>query len=385
MPTTIPPGAPGAPALRAAHWIENEGLLRDEGVLFGLTLPLDEHDPRELRHKLGAIDAHTRRAQARAESLRQELQVQLEAVAARRAEAERAHEAELLAPPALAPWPQHAVRMGIGVAAVVTVFVVVLELLRPIGLAEPVLVSLGVVLVGLSGHAARASALFTSDEARARVPDAAERWKAWATEAGLPLVMGLFVVLWAWGTRPGAQLVGGGLFVALALLVAGGQILSSVPTLWQTLRIDAESRREARRARADREARAAEAKAAHETLQEEEKRLRMELAKVATDEQLEALGEMRKQVFLSEVEFARNARRRFGDDIQEEVLADHQAYAHARGHAEAHGRASGGASRDEPAGAPEAIAGAAVAAPAPFGDGAPPAATTSAPHAADQP
>lgn len=292
------------PLGRACAWIEDEGLLRDEGVVFGLM-----RNAGALREKEAAIRAFHRRGMAEEARGRRAVQAELDALLRRQARDGSAGPPESTAPvvPAAGPGAAAvdgethapgglAARYALGLAAAAVACAgtaaIVHGQMRP-HVQHPALVTAGIVAVGCFTASLPVSLLFAGDEARRA--SGVEPWKARLAELGVPLVAALFVVAWAWESlgAPRAAATGALLFAAFAF--AGRQVLSSVPRLGSALR----ALRQARDLRLGRglepERRVVEDAAAA---------LRRRLAGFRSDEEWEAVCETRLAIFRSEYELA---------------------------------------------------------------------------------
>lgn len=308
----------------AFAWIEDEGLLRDEGVVFGLM-----RNAAALKEKEAAIRAFHRRRMA--EDARRRLAVQAEMDPllrrhARAADADRAAESAAAVAPSLVPIAPSvaspvapaqmaaetaaetaadaeaqaagglAARYALGLAAAAVACagtsVFVFEQLRP-HFQHPALVTAGIVAAGCFTASLPVSLLFTGDGARRA--SGVELWKVRLAEFGLPLVASLFVVAWGWPAMGPARAAATGALLFLAFTFAGRQALSTVPPLGAAVRV-LRRERELRRARAPR--------TDPRALEDAVAALRRQLAGMRSDEEWDALCETRLSIFRSEYELA---------------------------------------------------------------------------------
>lgn len=206
-------------------WLDNEDLLRDEGVLFGLS----DTDPTE---KLSAIRSYFAEQAAGLEHERErmdekigelnlwinqnddqiaELDGRVEALKAA-SFAESHHLPRVLAGLALS------VGMSVGN------YFLIADTLRD-SYAQSSLVALGVFLTGMFTLFNRTSTLHTEDERR--VP----RWKRALEEIGVPLAAAGFVFVHAWANQPPLRAVALGVFVFFLFLFAGKLLLGQLTLL----------------------------------------------------------------------------------------------------------------------------------------------------------
>ncbi len=266
------------------YWIDDENLLRDEGVLFGLSCG-DAESPETLqamREKVACIEAHHERLAQRAAAMlvfneaefirlvaalteadtdvertrlaaraAQEVRIRLESDARTRARDRADRSAEAAAtrhavPDALAPSEpyqiaRYTVGLALALAACVGVVVLVYDLLDHSRFDFALPVSLGVALAGLF-CTFQPLALVLAGDARVQGAEAApEMWKLRFAEWSLPLVAAAFVAYWASVPATGlgaAQRVAldgplqvGITFVFLAVFfVLGGKLLLGLST-----------------------------------------------------------------------------------------------------------------------------------------------------------
>lgn len=276
-------------------WIENEGLLRDEGVVFGLT-----RTPSALTEKEAAIRAFHRRHVAEDARRRQAVEAELVALlqrheretdAARLAQADAAPEPEGDAPGGLVA--RDAVGLAAAAAACAGTAVFVHEQLQP-HFQNPALVAAGVVGAGFC-----AAFLPASARGGAHASGGAERWTARLAELVLPLAAALFVVAWGLDGMGPVRAAATAALLFLAFALTGRQVMGTVPRLGSAVRA-------LRRERATRLARSRERAAELEraALDGAVAALRRELAALRSAEEWEAICDTRVAIFRSEYELA---------------------------------------------------------------------------------
>ncbi len=242
---TASPEAPTPSPPRRINWIENDGLLRDEGVLFGLSGLSEAHLERKLdtiRHYFAAqLAVH---AEAQARLVREE-----ERLAERRADvdAEIAEQEALAETPDVPPVDgagdagRHMLArylLGGAAAAGICVFnfYLVREQLAP-HFEEPLYVALGVFLAGLFTVFNPASVFYTSDASQQAHATAAERWKVLLVELAMPVAAAAFVVVWRVPVLGVAQSTGLLLYLTFLFLFGGKLLLSVIPHVAVLLRL----------------------------------------------------------------------------------------------------------------------------------------------------
>jgi hypothetical protein len=286
-------------------WVENDGLLRDEGVVFGLS-----QDNAALEYKVAAITAYYSRWRADAERRTQALRQEIEDVAAVRDGLSMTVAQETRAPvdgqftetdePGTGVLLRYALGALAAIATCVGISVLAYEQLRP-DFALAGVVTAGVVAAGFFTAFLPVSILFVGDGTR-RTGEV-ELWKVRLAEFGLPLVSAAFVVAWAWERLGPARAAATGALLFLAFVFAGRQFLSSVPRMaaaWRSLRA-------ARRARAAELAGARKAQADEASIRSAEDRLvvlRRQLGGIRGPAEWDAIRDAKLALFRSEYELA---------------------------------------------------------------------------------
>ncbi|HET6232211.1 MAG TPA: hypothetical protein VFE05_19210 [Longimicrobiaceae bacterium] len=305
-------------------WIEDDGLLRDEGVVFGLSGAAPG-----LAYKEACIGAYFRRRAAEGGRERGALEAELQSVHTRIGElADRCDALRQRAPepaahaqdddPAALVFRYSLGIVAAGGACAGTAALVFEQLRRAFD--APAMVTMGVVAAGFFTVFLPVSALFVND--REQRPGGVELWKVRLAEFGLPLVSAAFVTAWA-GERLGpTRSLAEAALLFLVFVFAGRQLLSSVPRLGDAVR-------QLRRARMDR--REMTGRAQQETALEQQGRdlearmesLRRDLAAVRSDAEWEAIRDAKLALFRSEYELASASRTHAAPHPRASVLSTH--------------------------------------------------------------
>lgn len=220
-------------------WIANDGLLRDEGTLFGLAQASPEQVEAKvqvIRDVYDGLIAHARHKEERLNERAAHLQQKRDALAGKR----EALKAKIAAPdvPAVegadAHTPhtltRHVIGFVIAVFACLGTFFLIYEQFQA-AFEHAFWITLGVTLAGFFSVFSPVSLLFTSTATHTKAPEAPERWKVYLVELAMPLTAATFVALWRVGAHPWPRLVGLWLLLAIAFLVVGKLLLSTVPQI----------------------------------------------------------------------------------------------------------------------------------------------------------
>ncbi len=280
-------------------WIEDDGLLRDEGVVFGLA-----SDGAGLQEKQECIHAYYRKCAAETERRREGLRQDLRMV-----------EAEIATYPAIgvemaptaASGSSHVALVGryatgilaAGVACTAS-GVLAFEQLQP-EFSQAGLVTVGVVAAGLFTAFLPVSLLFEND----RNPRAGnvELWKVRLADFGLPLVSAAFIAVWGWERLGPGRALSSFAFFLLVFTFVGRLLLSSIPRFGEAVGAVREERSRRREFTAARE-RATQDASARRTLTERTGALHRELATLRSPEEWEAICAAKLALFRSEFELA---------------------------------------------------------------------------------
>lgn len=294
-----------APGALDFLWIEDEGLLRDEGVVFGLA-----GDRSALEFKEAAIRAYFGHSSAESERKRTALEAQIAEIRRQeelclRADGDAVGMRDGLtrvsgddAP--LATITRYGAGMAAAVLATVGTGVLVFELLAP-SFANSGAVTLGVVCAAFFTAFLPVSILFAQGGAQG--DGDVEPWKVWSAEIGLPIVAALFVTTWSWDTLTGARAVALALFLFLVFVFTGRQFLSSIPRLGRAVvaaRVQMERQREVAEVLAAHQRRAADRLAFDERLSG----AAASLASLRSRAEWEAIRDAKIALFRSEFELA---------------------------------------------------------------------------------
>ncbi|HEY8485117.1 MAG TPA: hypothetical protein VIL13_10930 [Longimicrobiales bacterium] len=319
-----------------AWWIEDDGLLRDEGVVFGLSglpgLPVS---------KVEAVEAYYRARIAQVEAARQSLQEEKERLERRADELRRKIEAlagELEPPPtdraaavgaeavgdplgsALDRTPGNSSRevdrpptggvfrylLGSILAAAICglAYFVVREVLGD-RFDHPELIAAGVMLAGMFVVFAPTSLLFSSDRQHREPPWGTELWKVRLAELGFPILAAAFVVVWGDRQDP-ARAVMAFLFLSMLFLLGGRLLLSLVTRLGSEIE-RARERRSLRRQSKQRRQELERLRTEAATVDQQIAALNERIRELRTRADLEAECEHKVAVLQSEYELARAA------------------------------------------------------------------------------
>lgn len=223
------------------YWIENDGLLRDEGALFGLS-GLEEgvdHKTSAIRKYFDEKIATVQQKKERLDQREAELENRKEKVEERIENLEEtARGAEADERESRAGGPQsdsHVLArylFGLVFAALMCVgnFYLVYELLSP-HFEQPLLISLGVYCAGLFSVFTPRSIFYVSSKSQEKEEGSPDLWKTWLVEAGMPFSASIFVVVWAYPRLGIGRSVGVFLFLLALFLLSGKLLLSMMPRL----------------------------------------------------------------------------------------------------------------------------------------------------------
>jgi len=307
MEELIPPRANReGPGELDCLWIENEGLLRDEGVVFGLA-----HNAGALQEKEAAIRAYYRRREAEADRRRRAIEEELAVLRETRANEASSRPLAPISPTGDAPVDldghamgglvfRHAMGLAAAAVACVGTAFLVYEQLQP-EFRNPGIVTAGVVGAGFFTAFLPVSLLFVGDDARRA--GGVELWKVRLAEFGLPLVAAGFVVAWALDRLGPVRAVATAALLFLAFTFAGRQVLSTVPRLGSVLRAMRQERAAERQLRLEHERESAN-RLSGRALDDVLAALRREIAGIPSADEWEALCDAKLAIFRSEYHLA---------------------------------------------------------------------------------
>jgi|GEM_PF-1180771 len=263
-----------------AYWVENDGLLRDEGALFGFAAFRMGEDAAMLDAKLASIAAAYSVHVEREKNLVATLSAEAERLVAERAQA-RADEAvqEALArtpyAPNLDPYEPAAAHQRLRVAVpgllaltgAVALGWTVYDLLGRSGLGHPAAATLALTVLGFAGSFQPISVLHARRDVLQNRADHPEMWKLHVSEWLLPLVASVLVGVLARNAfdLPTVVAASAFLFVAFAMV---GRLLSGTLTRFAIARRRGREEAEAARLAAETAADAAVRAAAHRAREE---------------------------------------------------------------------------------------------------------------------
>lgn len=297
------------------RWIGNDGLLRDEGTLYGLAgLP-----EQELKSKVETIrkaysgllsdkeDAYTSidEKMERLGERRNEIQEDLEALE------DETFEADL--PPVDGSedvTPNTFLRYLVGVVAAGSICAFTFFLIYEQFASEfehAMLISLSVTLAGFFVVFDPVSLFYTSAPDRGGAP---ENWKTYVVEFSVPLAASSFVALWRYDALSVPRTLGLWLFLTVVFLLGGKLFLSAIPrtaTLFHMARRRWRLKRMERQHKKERKGRSESLQKKLDQLDEEKEALESERDELESPAALEKLRERKVQLFLSEYELVRRA------------------------------------------------------------------------------
>lgn len=230
------PGPAVAEADDELRWIENDGLLRDEGVLFGMS-------GGDITAKLATIEFYYARhiqqaerncclAQERWDTARQLVSEHQDRMQTRRREGEELHTQLALVPHEFA---RAFVGMSLYAGIIGLVYFLLYDWLKPYWPQHTALVVAGVYGFGMLSLFHRHSFLYSSTKQVAATtteePEATARpeaWKVMLEELGIPAVTALLAVVWGWPNHTAAQGLAMYLFLLFVFLYAGKAFLQNI-------------------------------------------------------------------------------------------------------------------------------------------------------------
>lgn len=222
------------------RWIENDGLLRDEGVLFGMSggnaeakLAVIEHYyARQIREAARECEL----AGERLATAKQVLEQQQKLVETRRKEWQELHTRLTLV-------AHDFLRATIGMVlyggVIALVYFLLYDWLKPYWPQHTGLVVAGVYGFGMLSLFQRGSFLYSAarpasgaeqagQQAENEPPKAPEQWKVILEEVGVPAVTALLAVVWGWPDHSPAQGMAMFLFLFFAFLFTGKGFLNNI-------------------------------------------------------------------------------------------------------------------------------------------------------------
>lgn len=314
-PSLVPPVAPLSDELR---WIDNDGLLRDEGVLFGMSggdivaklAVIDHYYARQIQH----AERKCSLALERLTTARTVVANHVEEMKMRRKEWE-----ELQSKLILSPHDFFRSSLGTVVYAGMISFVYFLlyDWLKPFWPRHTELVVAGIYAFGMLSLFRKMSFFYTgpanseqemNEEEMPTIPS----WKILLEEVGAPVVTALLAVVWGWDTHTAAQSMAMFLFLLFAFLFPGKAFLSSIVKVTSSLRVI----RANRMLRQWRRKRIAELK---ETFEQDKVKLQAYTAEadqleasrdnLPDPEQIRLLSKAKQELFSSEYVLAKESRK----------------------------------------------------------------------------
>lgn len=296
--------------MEGLRWIEDAGLLRDEGITYGMSGLEDCPSSKEqcIRHYYGEWIAH---CDSRRSALREEIEILQRRWDRLSSDLRdlRAREQTLwdeFARFSTAAVLRAAVGLLLAVGAAGLGYQLILHHLPP-GFQFPEAVAIGIVMAGTFLVFQPVSLLYTTD-AEARDGGRVELWKIRLLEYGLPTMAALFVATWSPVKQSLLQRLVLFLFLSLLLLLSGKLALSLFSRLGEACRPLHGWLRRKRSLKAT-EAEIAEAEQERQALEERQLELHRMVHEVIASATLEEACELKVQLFRSEFELGRATRR----------------------------------------------------------------------------
>lgn len=230
------------------RWIENDGLLRDEGVLFGMSGGNVESKLAVIEHyyarQIREAERECELAGERLETAQKVLALQQDLMKDRRQEWQELHTRLALA---AHDFLRAIVGMVLYGCVIALVYFLLYDWLKPYWPRHTGLIVAGVYGFGMLSLFQRGSFLYAgnrpvmsaeSGEATAETETARppEQWKVMLEEVGVPAVTALLAVVWGWPDHTPAQGVAMYLFLFFAFLFTGKGFLNNIVRVTASLR-----------------------------------------------------------------------------------------------------------------------------------------------------
>jgi hypothetical protein len=206
-------------------WIEDEDLLRDEGILFGLS----EADVSEKTEVIRSYFATYIAPLTAVLQSSEQKQIYIEKqITEKQTEKLTLKEKKLallqIIPTGNTNLPRTIAGLLLALAICVCNFYLILQVMAP-HFAEPVWVASGVFLAGMFSLFSGSSYFFTENQAARSV------WKMWLEELLVPLAATFFVSVWAFKIYPPFIAFAFSFFVLALFLISGKILLSTLTTI----------------------------------------------------------------------------------------------------------------------------------------------------------
>jgi hypothetical protein len=224
------------PSPRRLKWIEDTGLLRDEGVLFGIATAQGVERTEALKARLDAIDSYYLQLSAPHQSRYDDLTKQKEKAEEKIGVLQREAEAltkpipdlptvttELPLMPERLQGPRLMFLAGATLLGCIGSIVLVYDLLEHSRLNYPLPVSIGLTLLALFSQFAPLSLLYKHESVAEAEAERPERWKRYFAEWGVVLAAAVFVTVWSFSDNLWVAL--SGLILLLVVFAISGRLL----------------------------------------------------------------------------------------------------------------------------------------------------------------
>ena len=228
MPQSVPAQEIVSGVEPAPAWLEDEDLLRDEAVLFGLSEARAEEKVALIKHYFSHRSADLERTVERFNEQIGELNMFIEQKENRIGELEHKHKELDTRQAAEHHLPRTLIGLGLSVVMCVGNYFLIADTLLPAFPRNSALISIGVFLAGMFNLFSRTS-LFHEDKA----PASARRL---LEEVGLPLAASFFVLVQALQTQPILNSLALFIFIFFLFLLAGKLLLGTLTVLHRDLR-----------------------------------------------------------------------------------------------------------------------------------------------------
>lgn len=223
-PTVLPDELPYQPY----QWITDEGLLRDEGTLFGLSGGRIDEKVDAITHFYASQILQAER-EIRLSNLEiDEASSDLEQSIRKETEARNKVKEINGFKPVDVQYGFWEVFSFIGFCAVVGCNYFLIYQVGNKAWEYPVVVATGAYLFGIFSLFNKASMLFSSEAATAEINNQVEKWKLLGQEVAVPLVVTIYVAVSGWGYNRPELVLASGLIIFFLFLYAGKALLRQV-------------------------------------------------------------------------------------------------------------------------------------------------------------
>ena len=316
-------------------WITNDGLLRDEGALFGMAqatpdqvetkvqIIRDVYDgliatAKHQEERLNERAAHLKDKQTALKQKEETLKASIDSPDVPKVDGAEDHTPHT--------FTRHVVGFLVAALACVGPFFLIYEQFQN-EFDHALWISLGVTLAGFFSVFSPVSLLFTSTEAQTRPSDAPEPWKIYLVEVAVPITVSTFVVLWRVEAYPWPRLVGLWLMLTVAFLVLGRLLLSTMPQVALLFKVLKRQVKVAWARRTHKKTLRALRNTEQKALEQEQDALQEAWEQLDSTRPLESLRERKVRLFMSEYHLARRWSETAGEQGKEprippEIIAD---------------------------------------------------------------